>query len=487
MTTVRSTNSFFATHPGPLEAATVARMGRLTVDSYPEGTTTDPAAAAAARANELLAVEGAWGVPVVIGEMGYSNDLPVDDATQAAVLHAEFGALAGLPFLAGVNYWVGAGTNNSGGYTHLYSGGTGAWGLRPAAAELDAFYAAYGVGIPPPPATATPSPTLTAAPSGTATASPTSTGTAALPSPTGTGTATATATGTATATPTNTPRAVPSATVTVSSTATATARPSSTATASSTRTPGATGTQTATRTLTPTAQPSDTRTSLPPTSTPSATSGRTVTFTATRTPTPTQTPASSPTPSPTAPAGGCPAAWRCTDVGGPALAGGQGVAAGAWTVYGSGRDIWGAADQFHFLWQPLGAAAGIAVQVRSQTPSNSWAKAGPMLRQDLSPGAAHYAAFVTPGHGVLVQYRPSQDAQAVHLTLAPLTTPVYLKIACGAAGCSAFSSPDGRAWAPIPGSTLRLSLGSGALAGLAVTSHTTAGISTVASTPPILE
>lgn len=39
ITTVRSTNSWFATHPGALEQATVAMMGRITVDSYPDAQT----------------------------------------------------------------------------------------------------------------------------------------------------------------------------------------------------------------------------------------------------------------------------------------------------------------------------------------------------------------------------------------------------------------------------------------------------------------
>jgi hypothetical protein len=148
ITTVRSTNSFFATHPGALEAATVARMGRVTVDSYPEAYLTDPAAATLARVSQLDEIESLWHVPVVIGEMGYSNKMPVDDATQNAVLSAEFNALSTLPYLAGVNYWVGAGTDTSGGYTHLFSGSAGAWTPRPAAAALAAFYAANGSAAP---------------------------------------------------------------------------------------------------------------------------------------------------------------------------------------------------------------------------------------------------------------------------------------------------------------------------------------------------
>jgi hypothetical protein len=142
ITGVRSTNSFFATHPGVLEPATVAALGHVTFDSYPEGTTTDPATAAAARANEIEAVARAWpAVPIVLGEVGYSDKIAVSDATQDSVLRAEFAAILPIGAVAGINYWVGAGTDDSGGYTHIFGGATGAWTLRPAALDLAAFFA----------------------------------------------------------------------------------------------------------------------------------------------------------------------------------------------------------------------------------------------------------------------------------------------------------------------------------------------------------
>lgn len=140
ITTIRSTNSFFATHPNVLEQTTVSKFGYITVDSFPEGDTTNPAIAAQARLSELQTIEKIWHLPIVVGEMGYSNQVNVDDATQQAVLKAELAALAPLPYLAGVNYWVGAGTNTSGGYTYLLIKVHGAWSLRPAAHELAAFY-----------------------------------------------------------------------------------------------------------------------------------------------------------------------------------------------------------------------------------------------------------------------------------------------------------------------------------------------------------
>ena len=140
ITTVRSTSSFFAAHPNLLEQATVSKFGYVTVDSYPERDTTDPATAADARLSELRTIENIWHLPIVIGELGYSNRVNVDDTTQQAVLKAELAALAPLPYLIGVNYWVGAGSDTSGGYTHIFIKTHGVWLLRPAAHALAAFY-----------------------------------------------------------------------------------------------------------------------------------------------------------------------------------------------------------------------------------------------------------------------------------------------------------------------------------------------------------
>jgi len=138
VTTIRSVNGWIATHD--LEPATVELLGRVTIDSYPEGTLSDPTAAAQAQVAAVSAVENKWHVPVVLGEMGYSTAALVDDATQEAVLRAEFAALRQLPYLDGVNYWVGAGSAQYDG-TRLFTGASRLWTARPAARDVAAFYA----------------------------------------------------------------------------------------------------------------------------------------------------------------------------------------------------------------------------------------------------------------------------------------------------------------------------------------------------------
>jgi hypothetical protein len=118
-------------------------MGNLvTIDAYPDADTTDPHAAAGAWTHLLSTIQEVRpNVRILIGELGYSNDLKVDDRTQQSVLSVTLDALSSNPCLVGLNYWVGAGTDSSGGYTHIFTGMAGTWSPRPAAFTLSAFFA----------------------------------------------------------------------------------------------------------------------------------------------------------------------------------------------------------------------------------------------------------------------------------------------------------------------------------------------------------
>jgi hypothetical protein len=126
-----------------------------------------------------------------------------------------------------------------------------------------------------------------------------------------------------------------------------------------------------------------------------------------------------PTPSPTP----CPNNWNCAAIGNPAIVGDQSLNGGAWTVKGSGVDIWNAADQFHFVWQSMTADITVSAQ------------------------------------------------QLVNLVG---SIPTYLMAARSGSTYSAYTSSDGNTWTSVAGSTVTLNMSDPLLAGLAVTSHNTA-------------
>jgi regulation of enolase protein 1 (concanavalin A-like superfamily) len=166
----------------------------------------------------------------------------------------------------------------------------------------------------------------------------------------------------------------------------------------------------------------------------------------------------------------CPSSWTCADIGNVGIAGGQSITSGTWVVQGGGGDIWDVADNFHFVWQPLATDGGISARAVAQTNTSAWAKAGVMLRATTDPGSPYYAAFVTPGNGVAVQWR-SVQAGATSQDLVAGTPPVYFQVARTGGSYSAYTSSDGVGWTLVPGSTVNLGLTGTVLAGLAVTSH----------------
>ncbi len=181
-------------------------------------------------------------------------------------------------------------------------------------------------------------------------------------------------------------------------------------------------------------------------------------------------------PSPTTP---CPIGWKCTSIGNPAIVGSQSLNNGTWTVQGGGADIWGTTDQFHSVWQTLAADGSMSAHILSQSNTDGWAKAGVMLRQSTDAGSPYYAVLVTPGHGIVVQYRTSQGASAGQKVIIAGTVPTYLKVTRTGNTYSTYTSSDGTTWTLLAGSSMTLNMSGSILEGLAVTSHNTGTLSTV--------
>ena len=180
------------------------------------------------------------------------------------------------------------------------------------------------------------------------------------------------------------------------------------------------------------------------------------------------------TPEADPPASPCPAGWSCQDSGNPVMVGNQSLTGGTWTLTGAGAGIDNeqTTDQFHFAWQTLPGDATISAEVTSQTDTDPNAAAGLMTRASTAGDGMYYAAFLTPGHGIVVQYRSVAGQQSIQINNAAGAVPAYIQITRSGSTFTTYTSPDGSTWTPVDLSTVTLTGLSGSiLGGLVVTSN----------------
>jgi hypothetical protein len=135
---IRSLTDWYATAKCLTNATIAALGGWLTIDAYFGDDAVDPALVVPTLIDSALE---SWhaarpDAKIVMGEFGWTNECPSDDATQADVLDASLAVFASKPYVYGLNYWVGAGGVGYGGCTNILTGGAGNWVPRPGAFAL---------------------------------------------------------------------------------------------------------------------------------------------------------------------------------------------------------------------------------------------------------------------------------------------------------------------------------------------------------------
>ena len=144
---------------------------------------------------------------------------------------------------------------------------------------------------------------------------------------------------------------------------------------------------------------------------------------------------------------------------------------GTYTMTGSGGDIWGNSDEFHFAFKTLSGAGSIAARVESVENTNVWAKAGVMIRETLNADSVHAMTVVTPAQGVSFQRRNATGDTSASDTTGGISAPYWVKIERDLSGnLTAYSSTNGSTWEML-GTPDNISMSANIYIGLAVTSH----------------
>jgi regulation of enolase protein 1 (concanavalin A-like superfamily) len=167
--------------------------------------------------------------------------------------------------------------------------------------------------------------------------------------------------------------------------------------------------------------------------------------------------------------------WSQTDVGATAPAGSGGNSGGTFFLQGSGADIWGTADAFHFVYLRLTNDCSMTARVLNLQNPTIYSKAGVMIRDQLNANCVHALVDVTPGVGVEFLRRITTN-NSTTAAATPGAAPQWIRLVRSANTYMAYGSPDGVAWSVIGSSVSIPTMSSGAYVGLIVNSHSSGSL-----------
>jgi len=152
------------------------------------------------------------------------------------------------------------------------------------------------------------------------------------------------------------------------------------------------------------------------------------------------------------------------------------AAAGAYTVSGSGANIWDKADGFQYAFQQVSGDVEYAARIVSLTKSDPWTKGALMIRDGLTGNSAHAMMAIASDNGLTFQYRTADDATSALAAGNPVIKPPYwLKIVRSGNTLIGSASADGASWVEVGRKVIALK--DPVYAGMAVTSHKNGSLS----------
>jgi regulation of enolase protein 1 (concanavalin A-like superfamily) len=174
---------------------------------------------------------------------------------------------------------------------------------------------------------------------------------------------------------------------------------------------------------------------------------------------------------------GLPSGQIAADVGSPAVSGQTTYSNGTYTVRAGGRDIWDAADQFHFVYLPVSGDTEVVARVARIDQTDPWAKAGVMIRENTTAGSRHATMAATSANGAWFGRRTQANGMSVSTKDSGGALPTWLRLVRRGTLFEAYRSVNGTSWTQIGSETI--SMAATVYVGLAATSHNTTAATTV--------
>jgi len=154
-----------------------------------------------------------------------------------------------------------------------------------------------------------------------------------------------------------------------------------------------------------------------------------------------------------------PSPWSEQDIGSVGLAGSGNYASGTFTLQGSGTDIAGTADQFHFVYQPLNGDGTIIARVASISNTGPWAKGGVMVRESLATGSKHVSTVIeyASTSGAQQVARASTNGATATSTTTGVAAPYWVKLQRAGNVFTSSISSNGTTWTTVGTTTVAMS------------------------------
>jgi hypothetical protein len=164
--------------------------------------------------------------------------------------------------------------------------------------------------------------------------------------------------------------------------------------------------------------------------------------------------------------------WLDLNIGASSQAGGaEADGTGNYILDVAGRDIWGPADSFNYMYQPLNGNGQLVARVLGMQGTNAYMKAGVMVRETLNANSRNAMTLVGLNQGTFFQWRPAtgnRTEQTIGIT--NVAAPYWVKIVRSGDWVGGYTSPDGVSWTLVDWQTFS-GLAPQVYVGLAVASH----------------
>lgn len=154
-----------------------------------------------------------------------------------------------------------------------------------------------------------------------------------------------------------------------------------------------------------------------------------------------------------------PPQWTHNDVGSVGVAGDVCYDSPSQTyhVYGSGSDIWGDDDHFHFMYMRTRGDVTITAYCESVEDVYEWSKAGVMLRETLDDNSLHAMMAITPGNGAAFHRRKTNGGNTANYNDTAFHAPVYLRLTKSGTSFTGSVSNDNINWTDVHTSSITMS------------------------------